>query len=181
MFAKVLKAFRLAGPLAFGDHISVTADYHLEISNLCPQSLDFTVVGYETIYGERQWVRTKYAGCITTEYKDHIQLDPCHLTSPFMDGDKYDPERVAAAWGIPYRYEDLPEHHTKRRHSMDDTRIITLLELFADGLNDKNCHALVFHKSALHPDPDDPDDEEATFEDFIREVVTSYIPHQLEG
>ena len=50
---------------------------------------------------------------------------------------------------------------------MNDARIITLLELFADGLNDKNCHALVFHKSALHPDPDDPDDEEATFEDFF--------------
>ena len=45
---------------------------------------------------------------------------------------------------------------------MNDARIITLLELFADGLNDKNCHALVFHKSALHPDPEDPDDEEAS-------------------
>ncbi len=90
MFAKVLKAFNLAGPLG-PRHISVKVGQRLEISNLCPKSLDFTVV--DSTDG--------LCGCITTEHKDHIQLYDCHLTDKYLAADAACNE-VASAWGVPF-------------------------------------------------------------------------------
>jgi len=72
------------------------------------------------------------AGCITTEYKDHIQLDPVHLTPGYL-AENVIPETVASAWGIPFeptRPEDLPRHerydisfppvHPDKMYDLDD-------------------------------------------------------------
>ena len=91
MLAKVLKAFHLAGPLG-PRTISVKVGQRLEISNLCPKSLDFTVVSEFQLWNG-------LCGCITTEYKDHIQLYDCHLTDKYLAEDAACNE-VAAAWGI---------------------------------------------------------------------------------
>jgi len=92
MFAKCLKAFDLAGPLG-PRTISVKRGQKLAISELSEQRLEFEIVG------STEALALRMAGCITTEYKDHIQLYDCHLTDKYLAADAACNE-VAAAWGI---------------------------------------------------------------------------------